>query len=188
MTVRRILFCACLALACRPGAAQTAADVGAGTPDEVLAQTWAEALGGAEAVAWALGDVASDTTGAPAEALGEAGRARATAAVASAATAATLVPALQFSIALAGPAERASVVAALAEDALAQHTLMLLVAETVRPPPADPALSTAVPLTPDGSAQGVGSAPENWRARAVQIRAVAGRLAGAVAALGLGAP
>ena len=156
------------------------------TPDGVLAATWNEALGGAEAVAWALDDVAADTLGAPAEAVGDANRARATAAVAAAATAATLVPAMQFSIALAGPSEQAAVQAALAEDVLGLHTLLMLVAETVDPPPPDPTLRTARARSPDGTPAAPGdAAPEDWAARAAQIRTLAARLGGAVAALGL---
>ena len=187
MSVRRFLLVAGLVLAARAPAAQPGDAYPDVTADAVLAQTWAEALGGAEAVAWALDDVADDTTGAPAAAHGEANRARATAAVASAATAATLVPALQFSIALAGPSERASVVAALSEDALGLHTLMLLVAETVHPPPADPTLLTARVQTADGT-PAEDAEPEDWAGRAAQIRAVAGRLRGATAALGITAP
>ena len=162
-----------------PVRAQTPEDFGDATPEAVLAMTWTEALGGAEAVAWALDDVAADTAGAPAEAVGDAGRARAPAAVASAASAATLGAALQFSIALADEAERATVHAALGADAVALHTLLMVVAETVDPPPDDPTLVSAAPEgVPDEAAV-------SWGAYAGQIRAVAGRLGGAVAALGL---
>lgn len=175
-------------LAAGPAAAQTGL-VGV-TPDEVLAQTWAEALGGADAVAFALGDVADDTTGAPAGTVGEAGRARALAAVAAGATSATLSAALQFSIALADPAEQATVEAALAEDVVGLHTLLLLVAETVDPPPPDPTLQAADPMDADGGPppMDAGAGLDSWTAIAAQLRALAGRLDGAVTALGLSAP
>lgn len=179
-----------LALAAAPAAnAQTAEDLGAGTPAEVLAQTWTEALGGAEAVARALDDVADDTTGAAPETLGEVNRARGLAAVASASTAAMLIDALLFSVALADPAEQPTVIAALADDALGMQMLLLLVAETVNPPPDDPTLMTAPMQNPDGSlAEDMEPEAEDWAVRADQIREAVGRLRGATAALGLTAP
>lgn len=189
MPVRRLLFFLALALACRPAAAQTGEDYSGVTPDGVLGQAWTEALYGAEAVAFALDDVADDTTGAAPETAGAAGRARATAAVASAATAATVVLSMQFSIALAGPADRPSVAAALEEDVVSLHTLLVLVAETVDPPPTDPTLMTAQVQNADGTpAADVAAEPEDWAVRAAQIRTVVGRLRGATAALGITAP
>lgn len=189
MTPRRVLLFACLTLACRPSAAQSREDLTDVTADAVLGQAWTEALFGAEAVAAALDDVASDTTGAPPEAVGEAGRARATAAVASAATAATLGLSYQFSLALADAGDRPSVNAALGEDVIGLHTLLTLVAETVDPPPADSTLTTAQVQNADGSpAEDGAPEPEDWAMRAGQIRTAVGRLRGAVAALGLVAP
>ena len=166
----------------RTAAAQTAADFADVTPEAILAATWAEALGGADAVAFALDDMAADTTGAPPETVGEAGRARALATVASAGTAATLSVAMQFSLALADPAERPTVYLAVGEDTVALHGLLMLVAETADPPPDDPTLLSAAP---SGSA---GPPAVSWSERAAQVRALAGRLAGSTAALGLTQP
>ncbi len=189
MHLRRLLLFTGLVLVCRPAAAQTAEDYADVTADGVLGQAWSEALYGAEAVAFALDDVAGDTTGAAPETVGEAGRARATAAVASAASAATLGLTLQFSIALADAGERPTVAAALAEDAVALHMLLALVAETVDPPPADPTVMAAQVQNADGSpAEDVAAEPEDWAARAAQLRTLAGRLRGAVAALGILSP
>ncbi len=163
----------------RTAAAQPAADFADVTPDAVLSATWAEAFGGAEAVAWALDDIAADTTGAPPETAGDARRARALAAVASAGTAATLSAAMQFSLALAEPAERATVYAALGEDTMALHGLLTLLAETVDPPPDDATLFSAAPT-------GTLGAPDvSWSERAAQVRTLTGRLIGSVAALGI---
>ena len=185
----RFLLLAMLALGSRTAAAQTADDFSDATPDAVLAQAWSDALYGAEAVAGALDDVAADTAGAAPEALGEANRGRALATVAAAASSASISLSLQFSIALADPSERASVYAALAEDALGLNNLLLLVAETVDPPPADSALMTARAQHPDGSPAGdIQPEVEDWAARAAQIREAVGRLRGATAALGITAP
>lgn len=185
----RFALLALLALAARPAAAQTADDSSDVTPDAVLAQAWTETLYGAEAVAFALDDVAADTVGAAPEAAGEAGRGRATAAVAAASTAGMLGVTLQFSIALADPAERPSVSAALAEDGLGLHLLLTAVAETVDPPPDDPTVLTAPVQNADGSpAEDLQPEAEDWAVRAAQIRAAVGRLRGATAALGLAAP
>ncbi len=155
----------------------------------MLGQAWSETLYGAEAVAGALDDVAADTAGAAPETAGEANRARALAAVASAAASASVSLSLQFSIALADPPERAGVYAALAEDALGLNMLLLMVAETVNPPPDDPTLMTAPVQNPDGSlAEDMQPEAEDWSARAAQIREAVGRLRGATAALGITAP
>ncbi len=184
----RLSLLVLLAALAGPSAAQSGEDYADVTPDAVLAQAWSEALYGAEAAAFALDDVAADTTGASPETLGEANRGRALAAVASAASAASISLMLQFSIALAGADERPSVVAALAEDALGLHALLTLVAETAHPPPDDPTLMTAQAQNPDGSSAENVAEEEDWAARAAQIRGAVGRLRGATAALGITAP
>lgn len=157
------------------------------TPDAMLAQAWSEALYGAEGVARALDDVAADTAGASAETVGEAGRARALAAVASAASATSVALSMQFSIALADPAERPSILAAIEEDALGLHLLLVVVAENVHPPRPDPTLMSV--QNEDGSpAVDPEFTPETWAERAAVIREVVGRLRGATAALGITAP
>lgn len=159
------------------------------TPSVALAQAWSESLYGAEAVARALDDVAADTVGASAEAVGEAGRARALAAVASAASATSLALSLQFTIALADPAERPTISAAIGEESLGLHMLLLMIAETVHPPPDDPTLTTAPARTEDGAAdEDMQPEAEDWGGRAAQIREIVGHLRGATAALGLIAP
>lgn len=190
MPARVVLILAALALSARPAAAQSAADFAGATPDAVLAQTWSEALYGAEAVARALDDVAADTTGALPETLGEANRGRALAAVASASTSAMLSLSFQFSMALADPAERQSLYAAIGDDTLGLTMLLLGIAETVHPPPDDPTILRTAPVqNEDGSSVDYAQPDaKDWAERAEQIRDAVGRLRGATAALGITAP
>ncbi|HEX8298917.1 MAG TPA: hypothetical protein VF594_07110 [Rubricoccaceae bacterium] len=166
--MRLLLLLALLATV--PARAQEASAQDDVTPESVLASTWAEALGGAEAVAWALEDAAADSTLAGPEEDGDADRALRTAALGAAGTSATLAAAVQFSLALADAPERASVDAALTDDAVALHGLLVWVAETA-----------------SGEDAGEPGAPPAWAERAAQVRALAARLGGAVGALGLSA-
>ena len=178
-------------LTAAPVRAQSAEDFSDVTPEAVLAQTWAEALGGAEAVAWALDDVAAppDTSLAPAADASAHRRAAQTAATAAAATAATVGAVLPFSLALADPAERATLYAALGEDALALHGLLVLVAEEPSARPRRHARTLRPARSGRLDAPAGSDAPaERWDVRAAQIRQLAGRLGGALAALGLTGP
>ncbi|HEX9952964.1 MAG TPA: hypothetical protein VGB53_14430 [Rubricoccaceae bacterium] len=159
--------------AAAPVRAQDASAFDDATPDAVLAATWAEAMGGAEAVAWALEEAVAvladpEDSVDDEETNTDAARALRTASLAAAGTAATVATAMQFSLALADPPERASVDAALTDDAVALHGLLVEIAETA-----------------SGEDSDARSDPGAWSARAGQVRALAGRLGGAAAALGI---
>ena len=174
----RLLLLALL-VATAPASAQGAPadDV---TPDAVLGATWAEVLGGATAASWALDEAAAtDAAGAAnTEALDDVRAGLLTAALGSAASAGGLTAALQFSLALADPAERAQVAAALSDDTAALGGLLVLVAEE----------ATAAAVAPTYADLDASGSPAMWAERAEQIRALVGRLEGATAALGIAAP
>jgi hypothetical protein len=159
-----------------------AAELAAMDPDAVLAGLWAEALGGATAVSWALGGAAyEDSTGAALpepERLANVRRELMTAVTAASAASAHLSDALQFSLALADTSDRAEVYAALADDTVALHGLLVQTAEEA---------GDAV-RAPSSAALDAGGGRAAWRPRSAQVRTLVGRLEGATAALGLVAP
>ena len=103
-----------------------------------------------------------------------------TASLGAAASSGALTAALRFSLALADPAQRAQVSAALSADTEALGGLLVLVAEE----------ASAAALVPSGDdlADDPDEAPVSWGTRAEQIRGLVGRLDGATKALGIGRP
>ena len=175
-----------LALAALPCAAQDEAVAGTDV-DGVLASLWAETLGGATAVTWVLDEAVSattDSTLAEDARTSDHRRALLTASTAAASTAGGLVAALQFTIALADPAEQEAVEAELAEDAVSLHSLLVWVAEEAGTAALD-LPDTALDATPEGYEPEDPDTPETWRERADQIRELGGRLSGATQALGI---
>lgn len=174
----RLLLLLVLVATAAPASAQGAPADDA-TPDAVLGATWAEVLGGATAASWALDEAAAtDASATDAQTLDDVRAGLLTAALGSAASAGGLTAALQFSLALAGPAERAQVAAALSDDTFALGGLLVLVAEE----------ATAAAVAPTYAELDASGAPATWTERAGQIRALVGRLEGATAALGIAAP
>lgn len=177
----RLAVLALVALSAMPAVAQTdapsAAELADFTPEAILAQTWTEALGGATATSWALdAAVYEDSTGAAlpeAERLANVRRELMTAVEAGAATSGGLAAALQFSVALADPADRAEVYAALSDDTVVLHQLLVQIAEEA---------GGFILADPDVDVE---AARATWRPQAALVRTLVGRLEGATAALGL---
>ena len=179
MRLAFLLALLCAAPATAQGSAPSAAELAEITPDAVLASVWAEALGGATATSWALDGAAfEDSTGAALpepERLTSVRRELMTVVTAAAATSADLATVLQFSLALADPADRAEVYAALGEDTLALQALLVQTAEET---------GDAV-RAPSWAEFDVSGSRTTWSPRSEQIRALVGRLEGATSALGL---